>query len=72
MASLPRIDCRVCALPLVQVAKQGDGLIASAELDSVQAIRTPRASERKDSTSQETAALRADRVDYGSATKTGI
>jgi len=35
VASLPRIDCRVCALPLVQVAKQGDGLIASAELDGV-------------------------------------
>src|SRR6516165_1428088 len=33
VASLPRIDCRACALPLVQVAKQGDGLIASAELD---------------------------------------
>ena len=24
VASLPRIDCRVCALPPVQVAKQGD------------------------------------------------
>jgi hypothetical protein len=35
------------------------------------AIRTSRASERKGSTPQETAALRADRVDYGSATKTG-
>jgi hypothetical protein len=35
VASLPRIDCRVCALSLVQVAKQGDGLIASAELDGV-------------------------------------
>ena len=72
VASLPRIDCRVCALPLVQVAKQADGLITSAELDDVHGNQDLRASERKDSTPQETAALRAGRVDYGSATKTGI
>src|SRR5258707_6845660 len=29
------IDCCVCALPLVQVAKQGDRLIGSADLDGV-------------------------------------
>jgi hypothetical protein len=39
-------------LPLVQVAKQGDGLIASAELDDVHGNQDLRASERKDSTPQ--------------------
>ena len=27
MASLPRIDCRVCALPLVQVMSYGSSLV---------------------------------------------
>ena len=65
VASVPR---RVC-LPLVQVAKQGNGLIASAELDGVRGNQDLPCFRRKDSTPQETAALRADRVDYGSATK---
>ena len=68
VASVPR---RVC-LPLVQVAKQGNGLIASAELDGVRGNQDLPCFRRKDSTPQETAALRADGVDYGSATKTGI
>jgi hypothetical protein len=50
----------------------GRRLIASAELDGVHGNQDSRASERKGSTPHETAALRADRVDYGSATKTGI
>jgi hypothetical protein len=33
--SLSPHHCRVCALPLVQVAKQGDRLIGSADFDGV-------------------------------------